>query len=189
MKASLLLKSSFHAIASILVLTTIGISPAKATLFTETADAGDSIATAIEIGSGFDGIQGYQFASPLPSDTHDFFKMTFDTDVQLKIFNLVWPATNPANASIHLYDESGSVISECFNCFHSDANQGTEILTGLTGNQSYFIEVRNTTGDAPDFHELSEYQFSFSAVSIPEPTSLMLLGLSGLAVLLDRRRS
>lgn len=189
MKTARLLKFAFSAVAQISIFTGICTSSANAATFTETTDAGASIATAVEVGPGFDAIKGFQYASTsaLPHDLRDFFKLTFNTDVSFTAYDLVWPVTNPANASVHLYDASGTPLSECFNCFHTEANEGTEILSADLSMGTYFIEMRNTTG-TEESKQLGLYQFSFAAVVVPEPASLMLLGFAGLAVLTTRCR-
>lgn len=193
MKTTRLLKFSLSAFAQASVLASICVSSANAATFTETTDAGDSIATAVEVGPGFDAIKGFQYADAAPTgphDLHDFFELTFDTDVSFSVYDLAWPVTNPTNASVHLYDAGGTPLSECFNCFHTEANNGTEILSANLSTGTYFIEMRNTLGTEEN-KQLGEYQFSFAAVSVPEPASLMLLGFAGLTALAtgNRRRT
>lgn len=187
MRTSRWLRLTLSAVTLILAIVTAYVSPVKAASFTETGDAGNSIATAIEVGPGFDGIKGFQYASPTPPDTKDFFKLTFDTDVSFTVPELLWPVANNTNASIHLYDMGGTPLSECFNCFFLKANQGKEILSADLSTGTYFIEVRNTLGTEAN-KQLGEYEFSFNAVAVPEPTSFMLLGISGLAILAAVRR-
>jgi len=158
-------------------------SPASAVQFTETTDAGATIATAINVGPGIDVIRGSQSGS----DDVDVFAITFAQNVAFTAFNLVWDSPNISLSTIELTDGVSAVLSQCDDCFFNQGNQGTQILAANLAAGTYYVHIND---DSTGGSELGGYslQIAPATSAIPEPATLALLATGFLGLAATRRR-
>ncbi|MFT4874947.1 PEP-CTERM sorting domain-containing protein [Congregibacter sp.] len=162
-------------------LVTFGLAAgAAAGPFTEVGDAGETIATALAVGSGVTSISGSVGDLSL-----DFYELFYASDVLFQVSNIT--PFSFGITELTLFNESGTQLATCADCFFKFGGLGSVVISTAITSGTYYLSMADTVAGVP----FGDYSFGITETSsvspVPLPGTLALCGL-GLAGLGWKRR-
>ncbi len=149
-------------------------------------EAGDSIATALSVGPGFDEIEGV-----IEFGDSDLYELRYATPILLNIVDIE-PRTGQLIDLVLRDDDLEPVLGgECLDCFYRFGEQDTIVISSiLEPDQNYYLEVSfnyDENGSAPVAYEIG-LEPAPAPVPVPAALPLFVSALAGMGFMARRRK-
>ncbi len=151
--------------------------------YVEAGDAGGTIATAQNVGSGIDRIFGFS------AGDDDIYELNYDTPVLFQAFDI-----HPFSwgfFDLFIRDSGGTALDTCWDCFFWAGDDATTVMSVNLSPGLYYLEFSPTYGESLAYDiGITQTSGAYTATAtVSEPATLALfgLGLAGLGYIRRRR--